>query len=201
MMKTTIMIPSLMFILILASIAESANDCNDPNFHSLETSESSRLECGPAFRNRCRCLRTCYDGHHQYVVNCTNTGFHDTSPLAHLPNETQVLIFTGNDLEELPWNVFGNLDNLPYLRVIDMSNNKIREIRGKAYHHVQHVERLILDFNELSLDPARSHPRVFSNFVSLLELHLTDAFEDGPPRNLASTLHDIFVNRYYNSLS
>lgn len=182
------------FLLMLALIAESTNDCQDPNFHSLETPESSKLECGPAFKDRCYCLRTCYDGHHQYVVNCTGTGFHDTSPLAHLPNETQVLIFTGNELEELPWNVFGTLDSLPYLRVIDMSNNKIREIRGKAYHHVQHVERLILDFNELSLDPARSHPRVFSNFISLLELHLTDAFEDGPPRNLASTLHDIFVN-------
>ncbi|KAH0954198.1 hypothetical protein HN011_000615 [Eciton burchellii] len=194
MMKATVVISSLMFMLVFVSIAESTNDCNDPNFHSLETSESSKLECGPIFRNRCHCLRTCYDGHHQYVVNCTNTGFQDTSPLTHLPNETQVLIFTGNDLEELPWNVFGTLDSLPYLRVIDMSNNKIREIRGKAYHHVQHVERLILDFNELSLDPARSHPRVFSNFVSLLELHLTDAFEDGPPRNLASTLHDIFVN-------
>lgn len=191
-MKTIVLCST--FLLISASIVGSINDCNDPNFHSLETSESSRVECGLAFKNRCHCLRTCYDGHHQYVVNCTNAGFHDTSPLAHLPNDTQVLIFTGNELQELPWNVFGTLDSLPNLRVIDMSNNKIREIRGKAYHHVQHVERLILDFNELSLDPARSHPRVFSNFVSLLELHLTDAFEDGPPRNLASTLHDIFVN-------
>ncbi|KAL0115640.1 hypothetical protein PUN28_010862 [Cardiocondyla obscurior] len=182
------------FLLLSTSIVESDNNCQDPNFHSLETPESSKLECGPAFKNRCHCHRTCYDGHNQYVVNCTGTGFLDTSPLAHLPNETQVLIFTGNELEELPWNVFGTLDSLPYLKVIDMSNNKIREIRGKAYHHVQHVERLILDFNELSLDPARSHPRVFSNFISLLELHLTDAFEDGPPRNLAATLHDIFVN-------
>lgn len=97
--------------------------------------------------------------------------------------------------------MFGTLDSLPYLKVIDMSNNKIREIRGKAYHHVQYVERLILDFNELSLDPARSHPRVFSNFISLLELHLTDAFEDGLPKNLASTLHDIFVNRYFTPFS
>ena len=107
----------------------------------------------------------------------------------------KVLIFTGNYLEVLPWNVFGTLDSFPDLRVIDMSNNKISEIRGKSYHHVQHVERLILDFNTLSLDPGKSHPRVFSNFVSLLELHLTDAFEDGPSRDLAVTLHDIFVNR------
>lgn len=89
------------------------------------------------------------------------------------------------------------MDILPELRVIDMSNNKISEIPGKAYHHVKNVERLILDFNELSITPTRNHPRLFSNFVSLLELHLTDAFEDGPPRSLAETLHDIFVNRFF----
>ncbi|XP_076630527.1 trophoblast glycoprotein [Colletes latitarsis] len=183
----------VIFFLICVSTAEPPN-CNDPNWHSLETSESSKSECGSIFENRCTCMRTCYENRHQYVVNCTDSGFYNTAPLTHLPNETQVLIFTGNYLEELPWNVFGTLDSLPELRVIDMSKNKIREIRGKAYHHVQRVERLILDFNKLSLDPGRSHPRVFSNFVSLLELHLTDAFEDGPPRDLAATLHDIFVN-------
>lgn len=184
----------IIFVLICASTAGQPNDCSDPNWHSLETLQSSKAECGQFFENRCYCMRTCYENHHQYVVNCTDSGFRNTAPLAHLPNETQVLIFTGNYLEELPWNVFGTLDSLPFLRVIDMSRNKIREIRGKAYHHVQWVQRLILDFNELSLDPGRSHPRVFSNFVSLLELHLTDAFEDGPPRDLAATLHDIFVN-------
>ncbi|KAL2715924.1 toll-like receptor 5 [Vespula squamosa] len=185
---------AVVILLSTTIIAWAEIDCNDPNWHNLENNESSIHNCGDAFKNRCHCLRTCYDGHHQYVVNCTNSEFYDTTPLEHLPNATQVLIFTGNDLKELPWNVFGTLDRLPYLRVIDMSNNKIREIRGKAYHHVKQVERLILDFNELSLDPSRSHPRVFSNFVSLLELHLTDAFEDGQPKDLAATLHDIFVN-------
>ncbi|XP_012142007.1 trophoblast glycoprotein [Megachile rotundata] len=184
----------VILFLICASTAELSNDCNDPNWHSLETLETARANCGPIFENRCTCMTTCYEHHHQYVVNCTDSNFRSTSPLAHLPNETQVLIFTGNQLTELPWNVFGTLDSLPNLRVIDMSNNKIKEIRGKAYHHVQRVERLILDFNELSLDPARNHPRMFSNFVSLLELHLTDAFEDGPPRDRAAMLHDIFVN-------
>lgn len=79
----------LSFVLIM-SAAELINDCNDPNFHSLETSESSKLECGPIFENRCYCQRTCYDGHYRYVVNCTNAGFKNTSPLEHLPNETQV---------------------------------------------------------------------------------------------------------------
>jgi len=87
-MKTIVLSSTL--VLIFASIAGSINDCNDPNFHSLETSETSRLRCGPAFKDLCHCMKTCYDGHHQYVVNCTNAGFYDTSPLAHLPNDTQV---------------------------------------------------------------------------------------------------------------
>ncbi|KAI4497176.1 hypothetical protein M0802_007660 [Mischocyttarus mexicanus] len=191
-MKTTYVAVVILLSMTIRTRAEI--DCNDPNWHNLETNESTIHNCGDAFKNLCRCSRMCYDGHHQYVVNCTNAGFEDTTPLEHLPNATQVLIFTGNNLKELPWNVFGTLDRLPYLKVIDMSNNNIREIRGKAYHHVKRVERLILDFNKLSLDPSRSHPRVFSNFVSLLELHLTDAFEKGHPSDLPATLHDIFVN-------
>ncbi|CAL7937813.1 unnamed protein product [Xylocopa violacea] len=183
----------LIFLLICASATELSNDCNDSNRHSPENLESAREHCGKAFENRCYCMCTRYENHYQYVVNCTNSEFYTTTPLLHLPNETQVLIFTGNYIDELQSNVFGSVDR-PYLRVIDMSRNRLKEIRGKAFHHVQHVERLILDFNELSLDPGRSHSRVFSNFVSLLELHLTGAFEDGPRKNLAATLHDIFVN-------
>ncbi|XP_046741942.1 trophoblast glycoprotein isoform X1 [Diprion similis] len=184
-------------LLLVASlcVAQSPhNTCDDPNFHSLETDESKRLACGPAFQNRCFCHMTCYEGRNQHVVNCTDAGFKNTDPLEHLPKNTRVLIFTGNDLGELPWNVFGTLDALPELRVIDMSRNKIREIAGKTYHHVKHVEQLFLDHNELSLDDGKNHPRIFSNFVSLLELHLTDAFEDGAPVQLAKTLHEIFGN-------
>ncbi|XP_043268781.1 vasorin [Venturia canescens] len=178
------------------------SSCADNNWHTLETPESARANCGAAFQNRCECRMACYDGRHQFVVKCIDSKFTDTKPLENLPNATEVLIFTGNYIEKLPWNVFGTRD-IPGLRVIDMSSNKIREIHGKSYHHVQNVERLILDFNELSLDSEIDHPRVFSNFASLLELHLTDAFEDAPkngsswttrPTDLATFLHDIFVN-------
>ncbi|XP_057335574.1 phospholipase A2 inhibitor [Microplitis mediator] len=179
---------------------EDFPDCDQKNWHSLENKQTANLECGPAFENRCYCSRICYEGKHQYVVNCTNSQFSTTQPLAHLPNKTQVLIFTGNTLRKLEWNIFGTLDRIPSLQVIDMSNNKITEISGKAYHHVKNVQRLYLDFNELSLDSQSNHPRVFSNFISLLELHLTDAFEDGNPKNLAETLHDIFFNSHLNQL-
>lgn len=87
--------------------------------------------CGPAFKNKCSCGITEYDQLPQYVVNCTNEGFSDTSVLEHMPAEVTALIFTGNVLVTLPWNIFGKINEYPNLRVIDMSNNHIREIRGK----------------------------------------------------------------------
>lgn len=38
----------------------------------------------------------------------------------------------GNVLVQLPWNIFGTINEYPKLRVIDMSNNHINEIRGKT---------------------------------------------------------------------
>lgn len=78
-----------------------------------------------------------------------------------------------------------------------MSNNKIHEILGKSYHRVWNVERLVLNHNNISISPDESynyhHPRIFSSFINLKELHLTDAFAD-KSKNLARDLHDIFVN-------
>lgn len=87
--------------------------------------------CGPAFKGKCWCGVTEYDRIPQYVVNCTNEGFTDTSVLAHMPIDVQVLIYTGNVLVQLPWNIFGTINEYPKLRLIDMSNNHINEIHGK----------------------------------------------------------------------
>jgi hypothetical protein len=40
------------------------------------------------------------------------------------------------------------------------------------------VERLILNHNDLYIVSSLSHPRMFSNFVNLKELHLTNAFTE-----------------------
>lgn len=132
-------------------------------------------------------------------MNCTNTGFRDTSVLEFMPEETQVLIFTGNFIPELPWNVFGSINDYSTLTIVDMSNNHIREIRGKSYHHVQNVRRLILNHNNLSIsrdddEVNHHHPRVFSNFINLESLHLTNAFADNTSAELSEDLHDIFMN-------
>lgn len=89
-------------------------------------------DCGSTFRGKCWCGVSDYDRIHQYVVNCTNEGFSDTSVLEYMSPEVEVLIFTGNVLVTLPWNIFGRINEYHKLRVIDMSNNHIREIRGKS---------------------------------------------------------------------
>lgn len=146
----------------------------------------------------CDCGCQLYRQELKFVVNCTNRKFTDTSIIENLPNTTEVLIFVGNNIRQLPWNVFGtNQDNVN-LKEVDMSNNNINEIPGKSYHRVNNVERLILDHNDLRIsddlgEDNKHHPRVFSNFVNLQELHLTNAFADNTPEDLAEDLHDIFV--------
>lgn len=70
---------------------------------------------------------------------------------------------------------------------------------GKTYHHVQQVERLILNHNNLSIstkedDANHLHPRIFSNFLNLKSLHLTNAFSDYSSPELSQDLHEIFSN-------
>lgn len=159
---------------------------------------SGTSECRNPSLSGCDCQNRYYERKDEYVVNCTDQHFKNVTMLEKLPEQTSVLIFTGNHIETLPWNIFGELNKLSSLRIIDMSNNGIREIKGKSYHHVPKVERLILNHNNLTIsnkeDDMLHHPRIFSNFANLLELHLTNAFADYTDETLAEDLHDIFVN-------
>lgn len=162
--------------------------------------------CGSLFRGKCSCGNVTYDFSYRYVVNCTNEGFTDTAVLEHMPETVEVVIFTGNVLVTLPWNIFGKINEYPKLRIIDMSNNHIREIRGKTYHHVAQVERLILNHNNLSISRTDDevnhlHPRIFSNFINLRALHLTNAFSDYSSPELSQDLHAIFVNSNLTKLT
>lgn len=163
-------------------------------------------DCGPKFKGKCICSEIEYDRSIKYVVNCTDTGFRDTSVLEFVPEQTQVIIFTGNNIPEIPWNVFGAFNDLSLLSIVDMSNNHIREIRGKSFHHVTNVKRLILNHNDLSISNTddelnHHHRRVFSNFVNLEELHMTNAFADNTSAELSRDLHDIFVNSNLTKLT
>ena len=149
------------------------------------------------------------------VVNCTNSGFNDnTTMLKQLPLHTQVLLFNGNKIPYLDWNVFGVWDDHVDLKVIDLSNNQIEDIDGKAFHKVKNgkdsrqkstfisfrykifikfpilqlfrkyfvfsflVKRLVLNHNNLKISGRYHHRRLLTNFESLEELHLTNAFTE-----------------------
>ncbi|XP_018570862.1 phospholipase A2 inhibitor [Anoplophora glabripennis] len=153
-------------------------------------------KCGPSFSEACFCGHQFYEGATMVVVNCTGQGFTDATMLRYLPEDVEMLIFTGNHITSLPLNIFGEDMDLSMLKIIDMSNNGITDIKGRTFHHVANVERLILNHNNISIseDDKNLHPRVFSNFYNLEELHLTNAFADNTDAALAKDLHDIFVN-------
>ena len=104
--------------------------------------------------------------------------FDNADMLEYIPNETEVLIFTGNNIGFLRNNIIGNYEDHLTLRVIDLSNNNLSEISGKAFHKVSEVRILILNHNNLRISGEESHPRVLTNFQQLEQLHLTNAFTE-----------------------
>jgi len=155
--------------------------------------------CPAAFMARCTCgpgdYRAWKPNTKVYITNCTNAGFTDPDVIEFTPDQTEVLIFTGNHFETLPWNVLGVWENHEKLEVIDLTNNRIKEIQGKSFHKVTNVRRLILNHNDLYIVSTMHHPRVFSNFVNLEELHLTNAFtEQIDSKWYLSDLKDVILN-------
>ena len=134
--------------------------------------------CPAEFKGKCHCGTVPYgnSGRELYVTNCTNANFTDASMLVQLPIETEILIFTGNNITNLPANLLGQDASYEKLHTIDMSNNNIRSIKGKTFHNVKSVRILTLDNNEIEIDDENYHPRIFSNFENLEELNLRNAF-------------------------
>lgn len=129
--------------------------------------------CQGEFQEKCRCGIGSYRGFNKFITNCTNTGFKEPSMLRQLPIETEVLIFTGNNIESLPPNLFGNETSYTKLTDVDLSNNNISKIQGKAFHRIPNVKRLILNNNRWNVE---QHTRLFITMPHLEELHLDSAF-------------------------
>ncbi|XP_050535677.1 phospholipase A2 inhibitor isoform X2 [Daktulosphaira vitifoliae] len=165
---------------------------------------SELIRCNKPVLNHCYCGKTTYDRQELYAVNCTNTLLSTKESLdvfKNLPSEIEVLIFTGNFLEDLPSNIFGMNNSIPKLKFLDMSNNSIQSIKGKSFHHVSSVERLILNHNKIELNGIGLHPRVFSNFENLLELHMIDAFANTNKYNISQDLYEVFLNSNLSQLA
>ena len=138
--------------------------------------------CPKVFKEKCVCRKTYYRfwKHNQKIkmVNCTNSRLSDPTVLQHIPDDTEVLLVSGNNFTTLDWNVFGYFNDHEALEVVDLSNNNIRYISGKSFHKVKHVKSLVLDHNDIYISGPNLHPRMLSNFESLEALHLTNAFTE-----------------------
>jgi len=139
--------------------------------------------CPKIFKGKCQCGRRQTHLWHPerndtFVTNCTNQNFVEASMLRYLPNETEVLVFVGNHITCLENNVLGMTQEHEVLKVIDMSNNRLEEITGKAFHKVRNVEILMLNHNNLKISGEMHHARILTNFYNLRELHLTNAFTE-----------------------
>jgi len=150
--------------------------------HCSDGFDSDATGCPKRFGGKCQCgmsnYRSWKPDRPVYVTNCTNSGFTNPDIMEYTPQQTEVLIFNGNRFQTLPWNVLGIWDDHEKLEVIDLTNNGIKEIQGKSFHKVSQVKRLILNHNDLYIVSTMNHPRVFSNFINLEELHLTNAFTE-----------------------
>lgn len=136
-----------------------------------------------------------------YVTNCTDRGFDNTMMLRKLPPETEVLIFVGNEVKDLPLNIFGLDTAYEKLRTIDFSNNHIQSIKGRTFHNVANVTKLVLNDNDLYIVSKDHHPRMFSNFMHLQELHLRNAFtEKVKAGDYLNNLAEIFENSLLSHL-
>ncbi|GBN29931.1 hypothetical protein AVEN_249888-1 [Araneus ventricosus] len=163
----------------------------------------SSTECPSEFQGMCKCgyVSIAHGRKQTYVVNCTNEGFDNTIMLRSLPPETEVLIFVGNEIKDLPLNVFGQETIYDKLHTIDFSNNHIQTIKGRTFHNVANVTKLILNDNDLYIVSKDHHPRMFSNFVNLRELHLRNAFtEKIKAGDYLNNLAEIFENSSLNHL-
>ncbi|GIY02023.1 uncharacterized protein CEXT_526521 [Caerostris extrusa] len=158
--------------------------------------------CPSEFKEMCECgFKSNEHGKKIYVTNCTNAGFDNAMMLRNLPPNTEVLIFVGNEIRDLPLNIFGQETVYEKLHTIDFSDNRIQTIKGRTFHNVANVTKLILNDNDLYIISKDHHPRMFSNFVNLKELHLRNAFtEKIKAGDYLNNLVEIFENSSLNHL-
>lgn len=153
-----------------------------PSANPQSDEASEALSCPREFQGKCFCGQNTneaspYRG--SKIVTCNNYNLTSTLILGHLPNWTEVVVYTGNSLKDgLPSNIF-NADgkrSFDRLHVIDLSNNELTSIHPRAFWGLKNVSKLILDHNRLMITGEHFHPRIFSYFNSLEELHLKSAF-------------------------
>ena len=139
--------------------------------------------------------------HEISVIECVDRHFDEATARRMLNATSQYMlnvekiVFTGNNIYHLYPHVLGNLKHrsLWDLKILNLSNNNIKEISGKAFHSAPELKTLILDDNEWQVSDKT--PRIFYSFMELRSLSLNFAFStsDQKAANIqVENLSDVF---------
>lgn len=131
--------------------------------------------CEAVFEHKCQCHMQLYTNSQYVVTNCTMSEFNNTSILASISPDTEVVIFKGNHFARLPNMLFGPETNIGDLVEIDLSSNRIQHLRNNTFDdRVTTVTKLVLNDNQWVVDMKIN---AFHAFKVLKELHLAGAFD------------------------
>uniref|UniRef100_A0A8C0ICE1 Slit guidance ligand 3 n=1 Tax=Bubo bubo TaxID=30461 RepID=A0A8C0ICE1_BUBBB len=130
--------------------------CFIPGFNDYRSKFTGKCFMDLVCPEKCRCEGT--------IVDCSNQKL--TRLPSHLPEYTTDLRLNDNDISVLE--AIGLFKKLPNLRKINLSNNKIKEIREGTFDGASGVQELILTENQLE----SVHGRMFRGLTGLKTLML-----------------------------
>lgn len=155
---------------------------NDTDINNNSNNHPS--SCPPELRG-CQCNST--------SVACVDTDFFNATLFLSIPHTVESVSVTGNNLTDLPANLFGacarNTTGRKYstLKYLDLSSNGIQKIHGKTFHCLPQLETLILRDNNWKMLDA-NHTGVFEGLSSLRVLNLDSALAKWSGPNKTSHL-------------
>lgn len=126
-------------------------------------------------------------------VECVDTDFNNATFFLSIPHSVESVIVSGNNLTDLPANLFGacarNTTGRKYstLKYLDLSSNGIQKLHGKTFHCLVQLETLILRDNSWKLLDI-NHTGVFEGLSNLRILDLDGALAKWSSPNKQSHL-------------
>lgn len=142
-----------------------------------------------------KCIFMCQQCNEKEMI-CRNMNMNNYDLIRNAIASTEIVIFTGNTLNQLDRSIFSEEKN--FMRLLDLSNNKIVSINGSdVFRHLPNLVELNLDYNTISLNSQDEFKALAPLSSSLKRLSLNSAFRGSKS---ASYNQSIIIDRQIHSL-
>ena len=189
-----------------ASIDNAQPSFNAPVHHHT-TQHAKAANCPQLLSSHCVCGQAVYDQleptHTVYVTDCSNSNLTNLELLQQLPDETEVLILSHNQLTSIDGAILGQLPELSEhdsdpkaanhsnvrdhylavaarfanLKALDLSNNRLQRMHEQSLHALPQLRILDLTNNSLQITGTQFQPQLFKHLSLLKQLRLRNAFD------------------------